>query len=112
MKPDLATPRSSDLVRADLAQVESIINDAPPARAGDVAAEAQWRAWRNHHLALKEELVEAQRVEAEMAGNENAIKDVFHNVIGKVRLLFASKGSTSASKREAVLHGGDKDRDH
>ena len=112
MRSDLATPRSSDLVRTDLAQVESIINDAPAARAGDVAAEAQWRAWRNHHAALKEELAEAVRVEAQLAGNENAIKDVLHNVIGKVRLFFASKGSTSSSKREAVLHGGEKNRDH
>jgi hypothetical protein len=123
MKPALIQPRSSALVQADLEAFDEIIRDAAAPRPGDVAAEAQWRAWRNHRAELEEELAQARLVEQAVmhregplrvedhGSEENPFRVALVQLIEKIRhLLQPTRAREARSGREAALLGGAKDQ--
>ena len=99
MKPNIARPRSSDLVQAQLEEFEKIVQDAEPPPPGDIVAELQWRTWQRHRAELKEELEQAHLIESHESDQKSVIAAI-SNLLEKFRRQLLGSKSPHAKPEE------------
>lgn len=108
MKPNIAHPRSSDLVQAQLEEFEKIVHDAEQPPPGDIVAELQWRTWQRHRAELKEELEQARLIESQ-GPEQHSVIAAISNLVEKFRrqLLGSKSAQAEREEKEPVAAGGE-----